>query len=878
MSSVLPRSTWEADVVLNDGGIATLRPVTPTDRDKILAFYTRVSDHSKYLRFFSTHPSLTDADLSRWLDTDGYDHVTLVLEQRDDIVAIAGYELVPQLLPARVGDVAFLVQDSHHSRGVGNILLEHLADIGREGGVERFVAEMLTQNRQMVQVFIRAGYSVQPELADGFISVDFDIAPNARSREVMERRELRAEAASIHRLLHPATVAVVGDVQLPPGWAGAAREVQLTPHETVDTASTARDVAPAPDAVDAAAADGAFEAARAAEVADLVVCADPQLRGVEASSGVVVLANSRNPGMPPEQSTAIMHVARDRGFRALGPASLGIINPHTGLNASSAPLPRRGATGLFTQSAGVGTLTLSRALERGCGISSFISAGFYGDVTGNDVIQYWSADDTTRVCLLSLDTIGNPRKFFRVLRRLALEKHVVVFVPSRALASARHHAAPGLPAVAPHVLDSVIRDTGAMVVSRRDTMFDIAQILARQPAPRGRRVAVISNSNGLTVQMARCAQRFGLRPRPVTVYEDPVDGLAAHAAAALEDPTIDAVVCTVVEVGTPISQAAHARLEQLAAAAPRPLIATFAGFERLTPDYSGPEERGQLPTCETYADALEALSLIIGNEQRRELARPRPEDEVATGDAAVARALADAALATGATKLDDATCAAILATYGIDIVPWTAVQTEEEAVTAGAELEGRVVLKCVSPTVRGRSELPTVIRNIGSPEQMRAAWSTLERLVTSLQLGDDPAVLEPVVQCEVEAGASLSVRAVEDPVLGPMIGVGVAGLATDLLGDEAWRVPPVRRTDALTMLSELKAGALLQGYRGTKPVNVHAVEDIIMRLARLKDDIADIVEVELVPVVAGIDAARVVGARMTLAPLGTERDPLARQL
>lgn len=863
MSNVSPRSTWEADVVLNDGGIATLRPVTPADRDKILAFYTRVSDHSKYLRFFSTHPSLTDADLSRWLDTDGYDHVTLVLEQRDDIVAIAGYELVPQLLPARVGDVAFLVQDSHHSRGVGNILLEHLADIGREGGVERFVAEMLTQNRQMVQVFIRAGYSVQPELADGFISVDFDIAPNARSREVMERRELRAEAASIHRLLHPETVAVIGDVQLPPRWAGAAREVRLTPVETVETVESD---------------ETASGSGSAGETADLVVCADPQLRGVEATSGVVVLANSRNPGMPPEQSTAIMHVARDRGFRALGPASLGIINPHTGLNASSAPLPRRGVTGLFTQSAGVGTLTLSRALERGCGISCFISAGFYGDVTGNDVIQYWSADDTTRVCLLSLDVIGNPRKFFRVLRRLALEKHVVVFVPSRALASARHHAAPGLPAVAPHVLDSVIRDTGAMVVSRRDTMFDIAQILARQPAPRGRRVAVISNSNGLTVQMARCAQRFGLRPRSVTVYEDPVDGLAAHAAAALEDPTIDAVVCAVVEVGTPISQAAHARLEQLAAAAPRPLIATFAGFERLTPDYSGPEERGQLPTCETYADALEALSLIISNEQRRDLARPRPDDEVAEGDLATARALADTALAAGATKLDDATCAAILAAYGIDIVPWTAVQTEEEAVAAGAELEGRVVLKCVSPTVRGRSELPTVIRNIGSPEQMRTAWSTLERLVRSLRLGDDPAVLEPVVQCEVEAGASLSVRAVEDPVLGPMVGVGVAGLATDLLGDEAWRVPPVRRTDALTMLSELKAGALLQGYRGTKAANVHAVEDIIMKLARLKDDIADIVEVELVPVVAGIDTARVVGARMTLAPLGTERDPLARQL
>ena len=116
-------------------------------------------------------------------------------------------------------------------------------------------------------------------------------------------------------------------------------------------------------------------------------------------------------------------------------------------------------------------------------------------------MQFWSQDENTRICLLSLDSIGNPRKFFRVLRRLALDKHVVVFLPSRALKSARHYAVEGLSAASPAALDEIIRCTGAMVVTRRDAMLDIAQLLARQPVPQGRRIAVMSNSSGLTSQM-----------------------------------------------------------------------------------------------------------------------------------------------------------------------------------------------------------------------------------------------------------------------------------------------------------------------------------------------------------------------------------------
>lgn len=859
---------WEADVILNDGDIATLRPITPADRDAIRAFYDRVSDQSKYLRFFGTHPALTDDDLDRWLHTDGYDKVTLVMVERGNIVAVAGYSIVEQFLPSRVGDVSFLVQDSHHGKGVANILLEHLAEIGREGKVERFFAEMLTQNRRMVQVFVRAGYSAKPELEDGFIRVDFRIAPNENSRDVMERRELRAEANSIHRLLNPRSVAVVGTLS----------SKQLA---SANFAGTLRHL------------HGVEELNALDEPVDLVVIEFQGHGGAEAmqaaaaagAKGVVLISRSQNPNLSPDQARDIVLAARDYGLRALGPAALGLINTDAAvrLNASPAPMPRAGQVGLFTQSAGVATLALSHALQLGCGLSNFIAAGSFADVTGNDVMQFWSQDENTRICLLSLDSIGNPRKFFRVLRRLALDKHVVVFLPSRALKSARHYAVEGLSAASPAALDEIIRCTGAMVVTRRDAMLDIAQLLARQPVPQGRRIAVMSNSSGLTAQMEQAAWRFGLRPHATTVVDDPAPAITEQARRALEDPGIDAVLCAVVEVGEFILKEAYVNLSQLAATTTdTPLIASFVGFD--IPDFrtsEGPEAPGQLPVFGTYADAIEALATIIDNERRRVLARPNPSDEFAnsTGLAeargVVAEVLTDSPTGRWAT---DEECARILGAYGIEIVPWAPVLTLDEAIAAGRDYGWDVVLKCSSQMVRGRSELPTVVRSIHDEESMVRAWTTITQLTRDLHLGEDPAILIPVVQRMVTAGASLTVRAIEDPVVGPMISSGFSGLPSDLLGDVEWRVPPLRRTDTLDMLSCLKASPLLAGYRGTKAAKLHRVEEVMMQLAQLKDDIAALVDIELSPVIAGVAHTVVVGARMRIAPLGDVRDPLARSL
>ena len=868
------RKDWEADVILNDGGIASLRAIRPDDEQKLHDFYSRVSDESKYLRFFGNHPVLNEEDLQRWMDTSGYTKVTLVMVERDDIIAVAGYELIEMFLPARVGDVSFLVQDSHQSRGCGNILLEHLAEIGREGGIERFYAEMLMNNRQMAQVFIRAGYSATPEYGDGLLTVDFTIEPNEKSREVMERREMRAEANSISRLLNPASVAVVGSIE------GVGEVIPslvqgnyqgnlhiLTTHSGEDSVSETL------ERLDV-------------DVDVLLVEHDPEnLTAIMAAAaaknakGIIMVAGNQMARVSAETSREMVLLARDYGLRALGPAALGVINTDDAisLNSTPAPMPRVGQVGIFTQSSGVGALVLSRAIERGLGISSFIAAGSFADVTANDVMQYWGSDDNTTICLLSLDTIGNPRKFFRVLRRLALEKFVVVFMPSRALRTSSHYdleQSSQLEEVDTFALDATIRNTGSMVVTRREAMYDIAQLLDLQPQPQGNRIALISNSTGLTSQMEQSALRFGLIPQLVISSEDIVEA----ATSALKNPEVDAVLCTVVDIGPGHGlKVVREELEALASTSERiPLIGSFIGFHK---SYIA---QGSLPVFDNYADALETLQLILNNEAKRAEARPHPEDEVAEGNSGQAQALIDEILEQSPQGrwTTDSECAQILKAYGIEVVPWLEVTSIEEAIEAGDKLGWDVVLKSLSPMARGRSEWPTVIRHIRDEHSMKDAWNTLREMAIDLDIipaeSHDISTLKPVVQANATTGASLTIRGIENSVVGPIVSAGISGIPNDLLNDKAWRVPPIRRSDAAAMLESLESSPLLTGYRGAKASRMSTIEDIIMAVSRLKDDISSIVEIELTPVIAGVSVTEVVGARMRIAPLRSERDPLAR--
>lgn len=868
---------WEADVVLNDGAVASLRPVRTGDKELMEEFYEQVSDESKYLRFFGTHPELSEEDLTRWLGVDHNDRVTLVLTEKERIVGTARYEVVPGQAE-RIADVSFLVADAHQGRGIANVLLEHLAHVGRERHIKRFFAEMLTQNRSMMQVFKRAGYQVKPELDDGFIVVDFPIDPTAKSQEVMLAREHRSEAAAIRRIIDPRSIAVVGAVDtmqaiisaiVGGGYTGVLRMITLGNEAPLhEAASALNSIAEDVDLV--------VVQYEADTLDDILAAAD-----AKNARGVLVLARGQNPILDHAESRRFVSAARAHGVRALGPASLGLINTdaRVQLNATAVPMPRRGHVGLFTQTAGVAALALTRAVQSYCGLSTFFATGSFADITANDVIQFWSDDDNTHICLVTLDTIGNPRKFFRVLRRLALEKPVVIFTPSRALRSAKYHEGLDLPTASTRALDEVISDAGAMVVVQRDTMYNIAQILARQPVPAGNRVHLVSNSSGLNEQMMQAAKRFGLEATSCTVGGDPASGVL-EATAAVTPAQADAVVCTIVEISDPVFATVHAGLEELAASHPLPILGVFVGFSPTPAPAHQDEAQGQLPIFDAYAEALEALSYIVDNEQRRAAARPHPKDEYYTeGDAAGARTFVEHILADSASGrwLSDEECVQLLRFYDIPMTSWQPVESLDAAVTAAEEFGWNVVLKATSPIVRGRPELATVVRNIDTPEAMARAWRSMNKLATTL-IPNESVDLGLAVQPEVPAGSTWRIRALEDAVLGPMISCGASGLASELLGDVSWRVPPVRRNDARDLLNKLGAAPLLHGYRGTRPSDIRGLENILMRIAALKDDLAAVVEAELTPVIAAADVTNVVGARIRVAAISQQRDPLARHL
>ena len=204
-------SEWESDVVLADGGTAHLRPLRRDDADKLLDFFTRLSDRSRMLRFFAPVSPQTARRAAR-LDEVDYDKTFgIVAELGDDLIAVGTYQRsdAPDGDPT-AAEVAFAVSDEHQARGIGSMLLEHLAAVGRTMGLQRFTASTLPENRRMLRVFHEAGWEVDREHVEGVVELSFRIDDDEKTREVLYRREHLAEARSMERLLHPRSVAVIG--------------------------------------------------------------------------------------------------------------------------------------------------------------------------------------------------------------------------------------------------------------------------------------------------------------------------------------------------------------------------------------------------------------------------------------------------------------------------------------------------------------------------------------------------------------------------------------------------------------------------------------------------------------------------------------------
>lgn len=875
---------WEADVVLRDGTVASVRPIRPDDADGIHRFHAAQSEESIYLRFFAPLRRLSDADVHRFTHVDYVDRVALVATMREVIIGIGRFDRID----ASSAEVAFNISDHYQGKGIGSVLLEHLAAIARDLGLTRFTAEVLPQNRRMLAVFSDAGYEVTRRVEDGVVEVGFDIEPTDRSRAVELSREHRAEAQSLRAIMRPGTIAVVGasrdrhsfggrllDRLLESGFTG--RVVPVNPKvRKLRRLVSYPTVSAVPDAVDLA-----IVAVPAASVLDVVDdCAE---KGVKAL--LVVSSGFAEAGPEGEVLQAeLVRRARGAGMRVIGPNSFGIINndPEVRLNASIAPtLPPPGRLGLFAQSGALGIAVLASAARRNLGISTFGSAGNRADVSGNDFMQYWIDDESTEAVGLYLESMGNPRKFSRIARKLALAKPVIVVKSgvSRYGVPAGHSVRETK--ARPEVFAAMLRQAGVIRVENVHQLFDVAQIVVHQPLPRGSRVAVVVNSHALGALTADACTSWDLTVThgPVTLPSE-ADARAFRAAldAAFADDDVDSVLVGFIPPLATDDADVAAAVRDAVAAADKPCAATFLGLRGVDDGHASVKGTGggssrAVPVYAMPEDAVRALAAATRYGEWRSRDHGTP-----VAPAGINRRIAEDVVGTVLSvdpegrRLTHDEATALLAAYGIEVWGQEQVETVEEAVAAAERVGWPVVLKSVAPMVRHQGGSGGVRVDLPDEQALRTAWASLSEHLAPL------AADRFVVQRMATPGVPCVVTSDEDPLFGPVIGFSVAGLPTELLDDVAHRIPPLTDVTVSELISSVKAAPVLHGYRGQTPVHRAALADLIARVSVLADDMPEIASLVLNPVNAHPGGVEVLGAEVVLAPAPRRIDPGRRSL
>ncbi len=874
---------WEADVVLSDGGTVHLRPIVPSDADALLAFHGRLSERTRYLRYFGAYPQIPPRDLRRFTTVDHHGRVAFVALLGDDIVAVARYERIDG---GPTAEVAFVVEDAHQHRGLGPILLEHLAAAARERSIERFVAEVLAENSGMLGVFRAAGYQLTREMEEGVFHLEFAIDPTEESVAVARSREQAAEARSVHNLLHPRSVALIG-ASTDPGKIGYAVLGNLlradfagpvfpvnAEHRSVRGVRAYASVLDIPDPVDLAVV--AVPAARMDDVMDACLA-----KGVKA---LVVISSGFGETGPAGEGAErrLVAEARAHGMRVVGPNALGVVNtdPAVRLNATLAPvLPGRGRTGFFSQSGALGTAILADAAARGLGLSTFVSAGNRADVSGNDLLQYWETDPATDVVLLYLESFGNPRKFGRLARRLGRVKPVV------AVKSGRHAVLPALAATSVEVdeasVQALFEQAGVIRVESIAQLFDTALLLAHQPLPRGGRVAVVGHSSAIGVLAADAALGQGLElagmPVDVGADADP-ESLATAVRTALRQEDVDALVVVFVPpLSTP--GAAYARALRDAAeevGRHKPIVSTFLATEGIPAELAvrgsdGSPARGSIPSYPSPERAVLALARATRYAAWRSAPQGhqvRPDGVDVDG----ARAVVGAALSdgdVGLVELSDAEAVRLLSCYGIEIAPHRAVTSADEAVAAAEELGYPVAVKATGERWWRRPDMEGVRLDLATAEAVRAAFADLAELSE---------VADLYVQRMARKGLGCAIGVHDDPSFGTLVSFGLSGVVSDLLGDRAYRAVPLTDTDAAALVRAPKAAPLLTGYGGSEPADLGALEDLVLRVAALAEDVPQVRWLALEPILAGPAGAQAVGARVKVGPPPSSQDSGPRRL
>ncbi len=895
--------TDEAGVyaLLTDGTTVEIRPARASDFEAVRQMHAKMSPDNAYLRFFNLSPRAAEQEAKRVCREPRDDHGALLTWLGGELIGVASYELTGK---PGIAEIAFAVADHMHGRGVATLLLEHLVSVARRRKLVAFTAETLVANTAMLRVFAAAGLPAKRRLADGVIDITFPLPYDDNQvkldsyLDTVAGRERLADAASLRHLIEPGSVAVVGASRraggvgrailhniITGGFAGPVYAVN--PHaRRIEGAPCVPSVTDLPEPVDLAVV--AVGAAAVRDVAEQ--CGQ---RGVRAL--VVITA-----GLDTGAGADLLAICRRHGMRLVGPNCFGIAVPHLGLNATfarghAAP----GKAGLVVQSGGVGVALLDHLSRLGIGVSSFASVGDKFDVSSNDLLMWWEQDERTKLAVLYVESFGNPRKFARTARLVGKRMPVLTVYagrsPSGQQAAASHTAAAASP---PITREALFAQAGIIAAASLGELIEAAALLASQPPPGGNRVAVVSNAGGGGVLAADACEDSGLvvtrlaghtqrRLRHLlpagAAVSGPVDTTAAVGPDAfrscLEEVAADEGVDMVLAITVPtaiteiVPAITTAKVNKTLAAA----LLTQPEAVRLLPSETAPDPaaaagpRAAVPSYAYPEDAARAL----GHAARYQACRMRERGSIPDLDGvreARARTLTADFLSRHRRGgwLSAAETVELLSCYGIPMIDTRPVTSEEQAVRVAADLGGRVVLKADVPGLIHKSDAGGVRLDLATDQDVRRAYRTLaDAFGTGLR--------QVLVQPMVSEGVEVLIGVEHEPVFGPLVVFGLGGVATDVLDDYTARLAPLTDLDAAEMVRAVHAAPLLLGRRGAPAVDVSAVCELLLRVSRLADDLPEVAELDLNPVIAGPGGVSAVDARVRITA-AEPQDPFLRRL
>jgi acyl-CoA synthetase (NDP forming)/RimJ/RimL family protein N-acetyltransferase len=906
--------TAEADRVyalLTDGTTVLIAPARPQDKEAVRQMHAEMSPSNTYLRFFSLSTASAEREAARVTRPPDATHCALLAWLGDQLVGVASYE--PTDKPG-VAEIAFAVTDHMHGRGVATLLLDHLVSNARLRGLRAFTAETLATNVAMLRVFADAGLAAKRQMSDGVVETTFPLPTDEADQrlqsylESVASRERSADVASLRPLLEPVSVAIVG-ASRKPGRVGHAivrnvvgagfggRVYTVNPHaKSVLGVPCVPAVANLPEPPDLAVV--AVPAAHVNAVAE-----DCGKRGVR--SLVVVTS-----GIDAETGSALLATCRRHGMRLVGPNCFGVAVPPLGLNATFAgagTMP--GSAGLVVQSGGIGIAVLEHLTRLGIGVSSFASVGDKYDVSSNDMLMWWEQDERTRLGVLYVESFGSPRRFAQTARRVGRQFPVLTVLGGRSAAGQRAAASHTAAAATPLVTqEALFGQAGVIAATSLGELIDAAALLACQPLPAGDRIAIVSNAGGAGVlaadacgdndlRVATLSERTQQRLRRLlpagSAVTGPVDTSAAVGQHAFRqclemvarDDGVDAVMAITVPTAL-----GHLDPTIPAANVAKPLVAVMLDQQESVrllhrspghsagPANSADGDPGDGPPVDAIPCYLypEGAARALGHAVRygEWLASPQGQVPELAGirqdDARqiVARCLAGSHLGGWLTPGE---VADLLACYGVRLIPSLEATDADSAVRAAASIGATtVVLKADVEGLVHKSDAGAVLLDVHTERDVRRGYGELSR-----RFGDS--LRRVLVQPMISDGVEVLIGVVHEPIFGPLMVFGLGGVATDVLGDHTARLTPLTDVDADQMIHGIRAAPLLTGYRGSTPADLDALAELLLRVSRLADEIPEVAELDLNPVIARADGASPVDARIRLVP-AEPADPFLRRL